>query len=226
MYTSYINGPPISFQMRFDGWSRRVINYRPERDELSGRQSQTPPVKPHWKTCCPHTYKSAKSARVLPTPPLSILRHSQQHRSRKGAERGKETGKKCLNWWLNTNILAQQTTTFGESGETQVSMSTASVASLIRSTTINSCKTETEELRGRPSVEFLSLPEDDNTDRQMISPPNVTFKLTFAAVGSESNDSAILSQIMSTSRSNTALTLMFSLADVSKNSNPENIDSE
>lgn len=37
---------------------------------------------------------------------------------------------------------------------------------------------------------------------------------------SESNDSAILLQIISTSFSNTAFTLMFSFADVSKNSRP------
>ena len=41
-------------------------------------------------------------------------------------------------------------------------------------------------------------------------------------VGSESRLSDILSQIMSTSRSNTAFTLIFSLADVSKNSSPGN----
>lgn len=39
-------------------------------------------------------------------------------------------------------------------------------------------------------------------------------------VGSESRDSDILSQMISTSRSNTAFTLMFSLAEVSKNSRP------
>ncbi|KFD73162.1 hypothetical protein M514_14502 [Trichuris suis] len=38
---------------------------------------------------------------------------------------------------------------------------------------------------------------------------------------SESNDSAIFSQIMSTKRSKTALTWTFSFADASKNSKPE-----
>lgn len=40
-------------------------------------------------------------------------------------------------------------------------------------------------------------------------------------LGSESRVSVILSQMMSTSLSNTALTLMLSLADVSKNSSPK-----
>ncbi|KAH9521290.1 hypothetical protein DERF_004959 [Dermatophagoides farinae] len=42
----------------------------------------------------------------------------------------------------------------------------------------------------------------------------------FITFGSESKLSLILSHIISTKRSNTALTLIFSLADVSKNSNP------
>ena len=48
----------------------------------------------------------------------------------------------------------------------------------------------------------------------------VAFVVLETRVGSESSDSDILSQMMSTKRSNTALTLMFSLAEVSKNSNP------
>lgn len=47
--------------------------------------------------------------------------------------------------------------------------------------------------------------------------------LEWTADGSESNDSAIFSQIISTSFSNTAFTLIFSLAEVSKNSRPARI---
>ncbi|KAK3786789.1 hypothetical protein RRG08_061340 [Elysia crispata] len=54
----------------------------------------------------------------------------------------------------------------------------------------------------------------------VFSDSRVDLDWLLTRVGSASRDSDILSQMMSTSRSNTAFTLMFSLADVSKNSKP------
>lgn len=54
-----------------------------------------------------------------------------------------------------------------------------------------------------------------------LSESRVDLAPSFIMVGSTSTSSAILSQMRSIRRSNTALTLMFSLAEVSKKSKPE-----